>query len=93
MRGDPQVVSSAGVVANLVVTPTLIFTLFDVVTSLIEFLLPEHITMKAESPINLTHLSSKYRPQTSSPGSSSHHKHRTVGMSHDAAGDAPDRAP
>jgi hypothetical protein len=50
MRGDPQVVSSAGVVANLVVTPTLIFTLFDVVTSLIEFLLPEHITMKAEPP-------------------------------------------
>jgi hypothetical protein len=42
MRGDPQVVSSAGVVANLVVTPTLIFTLFNVVT--------EHITMKAEPP-------------------------------------------
>jgi hypothetical protein len=48
MRGDTQVVSSAGVVANLVVTPTLIFALFDVATSLIEFLLPEHITMKAE---------------------------------------------
>jgi hypothetical protein len=38
------------VVANLVVIPTLIFTLFDVITSLIEFLLPEHITMKTESP-------------------------------------------
>jgi hypothetical protein len=38
------------VVANLVVPPTLIFTLFDVVTSSIEFLLPEHITMKAQPP-------------------------------------------
>ena len=52
MRTDPQVVSSAGVVPNLVVTPTLIFTLFDVVTSLIELLLPEHPTMKAE-PLDL----------------------------------------
>jgi hypothetical protein len=50
MRGDLQVVSSAGVVAKLLVTRKLIFTLFDVVTSLIEFLLPEHITMKAEPP-------------------------------------------
>ena len=93
MRGAPQVVSSAGLVANLVVIPTLIFTLFDVITSLIEFLLPEHITMKAESLIKLAHLSSKYCPQTSSPCSSSHHEHRTVGMSHDAAGDAPYRVP
>jgi hypothetical protein len=59
MRGDPQVVSTAGVVPNLVMTPTLIFTLFDVVTSLIEILLPEHITMKAGPFINLAHLSSK----------------------------------